>query len=87
MSQTPPRFRCTFEGCGISYTRPDNLAAHRKTHEPGHHRERFPCETCGKNFGRDIDMRRHCDTVHLQGIAYKCDNCDQGFQRKDARDR
>ena len=42
----------------------------------------FPCQFCGKSFGRKGNLLEHCRGVHLDEKPFKCHTCGQGFRRK-----
>ncbi|KAG2222618.1 hypothetical protein INT45_008282 [Circinella minor] len=46
--------------------------------------ESDPCGNCGKKFTREIDRKRHENTVHTRQKKYKCRECGRSFSRHDS---
>ena len=48
----------------------------------------FTCTVCGKTKDKDTDkqanvqMERHVESLHVQGISYDCARCDKTFRSK-----
>ncbi|KAL2127903.1 hypothetical protein VTI74DRAFT_10002 [Chaetomium olivicolor] len=68
--------RCTI--CGTTFSRPEHLARHRKSHT----REKpFRCPVCGKNFARQDVMSRHAAThdqdERVTGVPTRLRACKQ----------
>ena len=41
------------------------------------------CKVCGKE-GRSIDIKRHIEANHLEGVSLPCNQCDKTFRSRDA---
>ena len=37
------------------------------------------CESCGKSFSQEGDLKKHIHTVHERHKDYKCDSCGKSF--------
>ena len=45
-----------------------------------YHRYNFCCDTCGKQFCRPFELRRHMAVRHGEGpMPYPCDQCEKAF--------
>ncbi|KAF8512341.1 hypothetical protein JB92DRAFT_289725 [Gautieria morchelliformis] len=80
------RFFCGLVGCRHSagFVRKVQLLTHIRS---VHFCEKpFVCTTCDASFTRRQDAVRHVDTMN-SGKQYKCGFCEEGFARKDYRDR
>jgi hypothetical protein len=38
---------------------------------------------CDKTFSRKYELERHVESVHVQGMPYRCHLCERQFRRKD----
>ncbi|KIJ30724.1 hypothetical protein M422DRAFT_783899 [Sphaerobolus stellatus SS14] len=80
------RFFCGWIGCNHfgGFVRKAQLVTHiRSVHlceKP------FICKACDASFTRRQDAVRHVETMN-SGKQYKCHYCEEGFARKDYRDR
>ena len=45
------------------------------------------CPTCGKNFSRPIDVKRHISSVHDKNKPFQCDHCKHCSTNKSALNR
>ncbi|KAG8187886.1 hypothetical protein JTE90_002430 [Oedothorax gibbosus] len=75
-------FSCTYEGCTASFSRPDRLRNHLRTHTG----ERpFICRypECAKSFGSSQHLRRH-EITHESSFNCTIEGCSEVFKRKDA---
>ena len=41
------------------------------------------CKVCGKE-GRSIDIKRHIEAHHLQGVSIPCNQCDKTSRSRDS---
>ena len=41
----------------------------------------FSCNTCGKEFGTQSNLKQH-ETTHTEDRPYHCDSCDKTFKQK-----
>ncbi|KAL2822970.1 hypothetical protein BJX63DRAFT_2888 [Aspergillus granulosus] len=78
----PPANGLTCTVCGAEFTRRSNCREHMKKHDPSG-RKVYPCEDCGKTFGRKTDLKRHIDSVHRGIRRFECDQCGYRFTRQD----
>ena len=39
------------------------------------------CDECGKSYRYKLDLKRHVDGVHLKLKPFKCEHCDESFDR------
>ena len=61
--------------CNKAYGNQGNLYVHNQRH---HQRYSFCCETCGKQFCRPFELRRHMTVKHGEGILpHPCDQCNK----------
>jgi len=42
------------------------------------------CNLCGKE-GKRNDVRRHIESIHLEGVSVPCSSCDKTFRSRDAK--
>ncbi|KOS13890.1 transcription factor [Malassezia pachydermatis] len=47
---------CSWDNCGASYGKRDHITSHIRIHTP---LKPFTCSTCGKNFKRSQDLKKH----------------------------
>lgn len=78
---------CSHQGCGMRFDNNSDLTHHARNHGPRSKR----CTMCPKRFLYDKDLNRHIRT-HTKEKKYFCpyEGCkyyDQGFSRKDHKDR
>jgi hypothetical protein len=70
--------KCDF--CDQTFTRQDNMMRHKITHVEDKS-SKIVCKECGKQFTRPDILERHIKTIH-EPHMYKCDLCEQTFNRK-----
>ena len=68
-------FQCKI--CLQSFTQPQNLYVHRKTHSP----PEFKCDFCPKMFTLKGSRDAHMN-VHIRARPFKCEQCHQGFSSR-----
>jgi hypothetical protein len=76
------RWSCTYEDCGKTFGRKENIRSHVQTHlndRPYH------CPQCSSRFVRQHDLKRH-SKIHTGLKPYYC-LCGNGFARHDALTR
>lgn len=63
--------------CNKTFGNQGNLYVHNQRH---HERYNFCCDTCGKQFCRPFELRRHMAVKHGEGtMPYPCTQCDKAF--------
>ena len=63
--------------CFQTFTQPQNLYVHRKTHSP----LEFKCDFCPKMFTLKGSRDAHVN-VHTRAKPFKCDQCHEGFSSR-----
>lgn len=76
------KYICTFEECGKTFGRKENIKSHVQTHLND---RRYLCEHCKKCFVRLHDLKRHAK-IHTGIKPYEC-KCGRTFARHDALTR
>ncbi|KAF9350869.1 hypothetical protein BGX26_011008 [Mortierella sp. AD094] len=76
-------YKCEYEGCTKSFSRPYNLNSHVKTHT---NQRPFRCDYCDRQFARLHDKNRH-ERLHRGVRPFACDRCQHHFARTDALNR
>lgn len=64
--------------CMKTFTRPNGIVKHMKTHTQ---EKNYQCFTCGSQFSRSDHLSRHM-LIH-EDPKFKCDICDMTFRRSD----
>ena len=63
--------------CNKAYGNQGNLYVHNQRH---HQRYSYMCFTCGKQFCRPFELRRHMTVKHgIGALPHACDQCDKAF--------
>ena len=82
--QDPTKFYC--EKCPCFYTRPDELARHKKKNclkpDPDHF-----CDECHKGFFYENTLREHYYHEHTDIVLWHCKKCNEGFHYKSNRSK
>ncbi|XP_074650698.1 transcription factor IIIA-like [Tubulanus polymorphus] len=86
-STRPSVYLCSFENCGKTFSRPDRLEHHTRTHTG----ERpYACNHCDRTYTRSAHLQRHIDKSHIPDdkqnkIIIQCphDDCSQSFVSQD----
>lgn len=76
------RWTCTYEHCGKTFGRKENIRSHVQTHLND---RPYLCPRCPGRFVRQHDLKRHSKT-HTGEKPYNC-KCGNGFARHDALTR
>ncbi|KAF9994824.1 hypothetical protein BGZ80_007028 [Entomortierella chlamydospora] len=76
-------YKCEYEGCTKTFSRPYNLSSHIKTHT---NQRPFRCGHCDRQFARLHDKNRH-ERLHRGVRPFACDRCQHHFARTDALNR
>ncbi|KAK0384372.1 hypothetical protein NLU13_8459 [Sarocladium strictum] len=76
------KYVCTFEECGKTFGRKENIKSHVQTHLDD---RKFLCQHCKKCFVRLHDLKRHAK-IHTGIKPYVC-QCGRDFARHDALTR
>ena len=82
--QDPTKFYC--DKCPCFYTRPDELAHHKKKNclkeDPDHF-----CDVCHKGFFYENTVREHYYHEHTDIVLWHCKKCNEGFHYKSNRSK
>lgn len=78
-------FKCPFEGCSFAFISSGDLHKHVRRHQQ-HVPKPHVCGTCGKDFERGYDLKRH-SSMHAMDdpnfTGFSCELCGKVFARKD----
>ena len=82
--QDPTKFYC--DKCPCFYTRPDELARHKKKNclkeDPDHF-----CDVCHKGFFYENSVCEHYYHEHTDTVLWHCKKCNEGFHYKSSRSK
>jgi regulatory protein SWI5 len=76
------KWTCTYESCGKTFGRKENIKSHVQTHLND---RQYQCPSCKKCFVRQHDLKRHAK-IHTGIKPYPCE-CGNSFARHDALTR
>ena len=82
--RNPVKFYC--EKCPCFYTRPDELARHKKRNCLKEDPEYF-CNVCHRGFFYENTVREHYYHEHTDIVLWHCKKCNEGFHYKSNRSK
>ena len=82
--RNPAKFYC--EKCPCFYTRPDELARHKKRNCLKEDPEYF-CNVCHRGFFYENTVREHYYHEHTDIVLWHCKKCNEGFHYKSNRSK
>ena len=82
--QDPTKFYC--DKCPCFYTRPDELACHKKKNCLKEDPDYF-CDACHRGFFYENTLREHYYHEHTDIILWHCKKCNEGFHYKSNRSK
>ena len=82
--RNPAKFYC--EKCPCFYTRPDELARHKKRNCLKEDPEYF-CNVCHRGFFYEKTVREHYYHEHTDIVLWHCKKCNEGFHYKSNRSK
>ncbi|XP_021205185.2 uncharacterized protein LOC101741752 isoform X4 [Bombyx mori] len=71
------KFRCNIRGCAYETHSYRGFVYHRSKHET------YPCEKCGKVYGKWVQLRSHMYGVHNKKVtSYACPLCPKQYRQR-----
>lgn len=66
--------------CGMDFTWYHAFYRHQQRHKNGS--KAFPCHLCHRTYNNSWNLSRHLKEIHSSKQSYRCDICDEVFEKK-----